>query len=165
MNIVMACQVLGISTKSWQQDYKSAYRNLCKLYHPDNNGGNNIDKYSKVLEAYEYLNGINKSSLTMKTTPPKYFTGRVYGAPKRDVKRPDDAEYRKKREQQRAKRYEELKEEGKALRQKEKEDKIINEIRWIRVADIIRKAIAEDTKRAELEKRIQDEIEKNRNNS
>jgi len=50
-------EILGISTDAINQDIKSAYRNLVKLYHPDVAGvdSKNIEKFLKISQAYQVL--------------------------------------------------------------------------------------------------------------
>ena len=44
-------KVLGISENSTEAERKKAYRKLCALYHPDNNGGN-AEKFEEVTQAW-----------------------------------------------------------------------------------------------------------------
>lgn len=159
----MACGILGVSTSGWQKNYKSAYRNLCKKYHPDNNGQTDI--YVRITEAYDYLTEAEKRMPGNKETS-RVFTGRVYGMPTSSSDR--EAAERKLERQRRenaAKRKEEIYRKAHEIRQKEKEDRIINEIRWIRIADIIKRTIEEDSKRSELEKSMKNAIKRHNENN
>ena len=46
--------VLGVKKTATQDEIKKAYRELCKKYHPDKNGGDDT-KFKEVNEAYETL--------------------------------------------------------------------------------------------------------------
>lgn len=46
--------VLGIKKTATQDEIKKAYRELCKKYHPDKNGGDDT-KFKEINEAYETL--------------------------------------------------------------------------------------------------------------
>ena len=48
-------KVLGISENSTDAERKKAYRKLCALYHPDNNGGD-ANKFDEVQKAWGMLN-------------------------------------------------------------------------------------------------------------
>lgn len=51
--------ILGIKKNATQDEIKKAYRELCKKYHPDKNGGDDT-KIKEVNEAYETLGDENK---------------------------------------------------------------------------------------------------------
>lgn len=46
--------ILGVKKTATQDEIKKAYRELCKKYHPDKNGGDDT-KFKEVNEAYETL--------------------------------------------------------------------------------------------------------------
>jgi len=50
-----ACAILGISPNASEKERKSAYKNLVKLYHPDTGKSADVEKYCRVVEAYESL--------------------------------------------------------------------------------------------------------------
>lgn len=51
--------ILGVKKTASQDEIKKAYRELCKKYHPDKNGGDDT-KIKEVNEAYETLGDENK---------------------------------------------------------------------------------------------------------
>lgn len=51
--------ILGVSRSASQDDIKKAYREMCKKYHPDRNGGDN-SKIKEINEAYEVLGNPDK---------------------------------------------------------------------------------------------------------
>ena len=51
--------ILGVKKTASQNEIKKAYRELCKKYHPDKNGGDDT-KIKEVNEAYETLGDENK---------------------------------------------------------------------------------------------------------
>lgn len=55
MNFQEACQVLGISPNSSEQEAKAAYRKLAKKFHPDKNKGDSAseEKFKEISTAYE----------------------------------------------------------------------------------------------------------------
>lgn len=51
-----ACKVLGISPYASKEEIKKAYRNMCKIYHPDRNSAPEAKKvYLEVQQAYRLL--------------------------------------------------------------------------------------------------------------
>ena len=57
-------ETLGVSKSASQDDIKSAYRKLAKLYHPDlhPNDPDCAQKFKEINEAYEVLGDSNKRS-------------------------------------------------------------------------------------------------------
>lgn len=106
-----------------------------------------------VSEAYDYL-------LNAKEAPRARILGGEQVFPKEDNNRSRKERLEKEAKARRDKRYQELREEGKRLRQKEEAEKIVDEIRWMRLAKIIRGTIEEDKKREELEAKISEAIRK-----
>lgn len=47
-------RVLGVSVYSSENEIKSKYRELCKLYHPDSPKGN-VEKFEQVQKAYQSI--------------------------------------------------------------------------------------------------------------
>lgn len=69
-----ACKILGVSTYATKEEIKKAYRNLCKIYHPDRNSAPEAKRiYLKVQQAYKYL-----SQQEIQAEQPKIF---YYQAP------------------------------------------------------------------------------------
>ena len=51
-----ACKILGVSIYATKEEIKKAYRNLCKMYHPDKNSAPEAKRiYLEVQQAYKYL--------------------------------------------------------------------------------------------------------------
>lgn len=51
-----ACRILGVSPYATKEEIKKAYRNLCKIYHPDRNSTSEAKKiYLEVQQAYAFL--------------------------------------------------------------------------------------------------------------
>jgi DnaJ-class molecular chaperone len=51
-------EVLGVTKQVSQEEIKKAYRDLCKLHHPDKGGDE--DKFKEISEAYENLSDKDK---------------------------------------------------------------------------------------------------------
>lgn len=168
-----ACLILGIDTDGAREIWKSAYRSKCQMYHPDVLPENdpdreiNIENYMLAKEAYEFLEkeyetaGAGGSMVQKeKLQAPVVKAPKVMGsapAPgastameKRRARKKADEKAKENKEQ----RYKELLEKGKKIRQEEKEKRILDEIRWLRVAEIIRNVMAEDAKRRTAEENL-----------
>lgn len=51
-----ACRILGVSPYATSEEIKRAYRNLCKMYHPDKNSSPEAKNlYLQVQQAYQFL--------------------------------------------------------------------------------------------------------------
>ncbi|MCI8410502.1 MAG: J domain-containing protein [Lachnospiraceae bacterium] len=51
-----ACKILGVSPYATKDEIKKAYRNMCKIYHPDRNSDPKAKKvYLEVQQAYRLL--------------------------------------------------------------------------------------------------------------
>lgn len=69
-----ACNILGVSPYATKEEIKRAYRNMCKIYHPDRNSDPEAKKvYLKVQQAYKLL-----SQQELQTKKPNIF---YYQAP------------------------------------------------------------------------------------
>lgn len=69
-----ACRILGVSPYATKEEIKKAYRNLCKIYHPDRNSTPEAKKiYLEVQQAYSVL-----AQQEIKVKQPKIF---YYQAP------------------------------------------------------------------------------------
>lgn len=70
-----ACMMLGVSEFATDEQIKTAYKNLVKLYHPDSGNQQSSEHYTRIVQAYEYL----------KTHPAQaqQSYGRVLGTPPR----------------------------------------------------------------------------------
>ena len=67
--------VLGVKKTATQDEIKKAYRELCKKYHPDKNGGDDT-KFKEINEAYETLGDEDKRK---QYDSPGSFGGRFSG--------------------------------------------------------------------------------------
>lgn len=156
-----ALGILGLTENASAEQIKSAYRAACKSCHPDSISSECDGKmreylqlrYQMVSEAYDYL-------LNAKEAPRARILGGEQVLSKEDNNRSRKERLEKEAKARRDKRYQELREEGKRLRQKEEAEKIVDEIRWMRLAKIIRGTIEEDKKREELEAKISEAIRK-----
>ncbi len=158
---VEALGILGLSDNASTEQIKSAYRAACKNCHPDsmpvNCDAKIVDelqaRYRMISEAYDYL---NKNKYVQETR----ILGDGNVAYREKTNRYRKEQLDKEVRERKQKRYQELQEEGRKLRQQEEAGKILDEIRWMRVADIIRGTIKEDRKRKELEEKISEAIRK-----
>lgn len=53
-------EVLGVNKTATQDEIKSAYRKLAKMYHPDNKETGDAEKFKEATEAYSVLSDENK---------------------------------------------------------------------------------------------------------
>lgn len=156
-----ALKILGLSDGASPEEWKSSYRAICKRYHPDNLQSLDISPedsalyekyYMLAVEAYDYLeSGKGRNDVISGVTPAR--KPKVMGAPitfrgseqaSRDKKVKEKLE--KESLEKKKKRFEELKTKGQEITTKKKADDLLDQIRWIRVAEIIRKTIEEDKK-------------------
>jgi len=161
-----ACLILGIDTDGAREIWKSAYRSKCQMYHPDVLPENdpdreiNIENYMLAKKEYETAGAGGSMVQKEKLQAPVVKAPKVMGsAPvpgastameKRRARKKADEKAKENKEQ----RYKELLEKGKKIRQEEKEKRILDEIRWLRVAEIIRNVMAEDAKRRTAEENL-----------
>lgn len=54
-NRAEACQILKVNFQADENEIKSAYKRLVKLYHPDSRIMVDTQMYQRVVEAYNYL--------------------------------------------------------------------------------------------------------------
>ena len=56
-------KVLGLDSNATKEEIKSSYRKMTKKHHPDLNPNdkNSEEKFKKVVEAYEFLTGKQKT--------------------------------------------------------------------------------------------------------
>ncbi|MGN0346688.1 MAG: DnaJ domain-containing protein [Lachnospiraceae bacterium] len=153
-----ACRILGVSLDSTKEEQKNAYRKIAKKYHPDslrsgderrNLSSAEQDKmiqfYCLATQAYEYLSNAEKPKLQkiLGNTVPSY-TKSAY---------PQDSYHRKQMEAKRkAEKMEQLKRKAQEIHEKEqkaKENELLNQIRWLRIADIIHRVMREDQQKKE----------------
>lgn len=145
-----ACRILGVSQTANKEQIKKVYHEICLKYHPDSIYGltgdeaENAKRYFFLAkEAYEFLEKENVQQIS---------TSKIIGRTNASsyghesyMKRQNDQ--RKQREEQKKKKLEELQQKAQQIRQdekKKKEQEILDQIRWLRVANIIQKTIAED---------------------
>lgn len=155
MNHHEACYILGISDYSNQDTWKKAYRDIIKKNHPDNN--NNSEACKEVCInatiAFEFLENEFKSRMnnSLVRTPKIIGQSNAYQHNHSEYIRMQKS-YSKKKEEEKALVAKELKKKSEMLdelNRKKKEEEILNEIRWLRIANIIKKTIEEDKKRKE----------------
>lgn len=162
-----ALRILGLAGEAGPDDWKSAYRAICKKYHPDSFRAMDISEddarayeryYLMAVEAYEFLENNKTSDVSLSdlnsagdNTYASYRKPRVVGAPvsfrnSEQASREKKAREKLERDSQerKKKRLEEIREEGRKLSSNKKEEEILEKIRWIRVAEIIRKTIEAD---------------------
>ena len=175
-----ACMILGISENAGRDAWKSVYREKCRMYHPDvlpesdPDRESNIENYILAKQAYEFLekeyetaealrkdggvkNGSAHGPKIMGTAP---VPGKGDAAASRRARQKADEKAKESKEE----RYRELVKKAEEIRKAEKEKHILDEIRWIRVAEIIRKTIEEDTRRKNAENALMDEIRSKQGN-
>ena len=165
-----ALAVLGLNENANGDEWKSAYRAIAKKCHPDSGASTDGDYETYLLarEAYEFLLNNTVDNIELQThTQYAVRTPKVMGQPLSETRKNSAGNNKKLQEKLKAEaatkkqeRYEKICEEGRRLAQQEKEKKILDEIRWMRVADIIRRTIAEDKRREKLEADIRAAIQK-----
>lgn len=170
MNREEALRLLGLSKEAGPEAWKSAYRSICKKYHPDSLYGLALSEQDRqayetyfmmASKAYSFLENSTEdinivyenSSYNAEFNINVGRKPRVFGAPvsyKDDdwIRQEKRARERLEKEslEKKKKRLEELKEEGKRL--KSNEEEILEKIRWIRIANIIHEAIEADKKKS-----------------
>lgn len=156
-NRMEACRILEIPLQASQEEWKSAFRAICKQYHPDSVGtyasGRTCDYYYQAVEAYEFLEA------ELAKQPKK--SSRVLGGPVTYRKHKENqARIQKQMERTKQQRLEETMKAARELHQKEEERRILDEIRWIRVVNIIKKAMEEDRKEKEHIKKMEEALRK-----
>lgn len=140
-----ACTILQVGVSADIDSIKSAYRKLCRIYHPDVKGESG--QFEKINEAYNYAidyckrNSVNPSRII--GTPVKAHSNKKSPSPLATLKK-----------------QEELKKRAEELKQKQEEEKILEQIRWIRLAGKVNEALREDQHRKELEQKIKEAIRK-----
>lgn len=154
-----ALKALGMQPYASDNEYKTAYRNITKKCHPDNTSDERLVNYFYVArDAYDYLEShpamtIDYNNIQKVSNKP---TSRIIGQANAYSYNHNDYKNRRKKEVEkrnadRIKAKEELELKAKELREAErmnKEKELLDTIRWIRIADIIHKAIQEDKKNA-----------------
>ena len=175
-----ACMILGIEENAGRDAWKSVYREKCRMYHPDvlpesdPDRESNIENYILAKQAYEFLEKEYEAAEALKRNTAAR-TGPAQGpkimgsapapgsgdmASSRRARAKADEKARENKEE----RYRELVKKAEEIRKAEKEKHILDEIRWIRVAEIIRKTIEEDTRRKNAENALMDEIRSKQGN-
>ena len=153
-----ACRILGVSLDSTKEEQKNAYRKIAKKYHPDSLAAGDdsrnlpaveqdkmIQFYCLATQAYEYL---------LNTEKPK--SQKILGNTVLYHNKPSSLQNSYHRKQMEAKRkaekLEELQRKAREIHEKEqkaKEDELLNQIRWLRIADIIHRVMREDRQKKE----------------
>lgn len=165
-NYMDAYKALGLNGNVTREQWKTAYRNICKMYHPDNyKGKDGIAILQNACEAYDFLENQYAIGMQAQIKP------RIIGNP--SVKKKDDVRKYKEvlkqnekaeKERQQKKLQERIK-ELKLKEQKERQEKILDEIRWLRVAEIVRNTIHEDIERKNLENKMYEAIKNAQENN
>lgn len=52
-------KVLGVSSFDSKDTIKIKYRNLCKIYHPDNNETGDANKFQEIQKAWKLIENMN----------------------------------------------------------------------------------------------------------
>ena len=176
-----ACMILGIEENAGRDAWKSVYREKCRMYHPDvlpesdPDRESNIENYILAKQAYEFLEKEYEASEALKKNTaagtvavpkgPKIMgTAPAAGSGDMAASRRARAKADEKARESKEERYRELVKKAEEIRKAEKEKHILDEIRWIRVAEIIRKTIEEDTRRKNAENALMDEIRSKQGN-
>ncbi len=162
-----ACYFLGVSENASEEQIKRAYRYKAKLYHPDANPSDDTKEYYiKAQKSYEYL--LSHPYVPQPTPQPqrqvKIFsssaaTKESYRKQKERVSEREkiekwDKEYKKdKREASRARLYGEEYAEAVSREEKSEEEKILDKIRAIWIAENIKRQIEQDKEQKEMRDR------------
>lgn len=157
-----ACKILGVNINSSKEEWKTAYRNICKRFHPDNldtNLMNGASYISLAKEALDFLMNekvavINNNSNVIKNSKTKN-PGKIYGTS--DHYRYNHDDYKKfqkkmndKAKTDKANKIIELKAANDKIREderKRKEKELLDQIRWLRIASIIHETIENDKRK------------------
>jgi len=162
-----ACRILGIKPNASREEWKSAYRRGCKMYHPDEIDVQDDKKaekevmYEQICAAYTFLESeYEHAKVRIIDNSKPVSKPKIIGSPlslkesNEAKRRRNEIEEKIKKEKAKKEKMQIIQQKAKEIRQKEKEDRILDEIRWIRVAEIIRKTMQEDAKRKKLEEEI-----------
>lgn len=172
-----ACYFLGIREDSSEEQIKRAYRYKAKLYHPDVNPGENTKEYYiKVQNAYEYLmnnpyvppsNAKSAVGNPVYGVPPMPRQVKVYSstpATRASYQRQKDKEKERAKlqkwdeENKNNKKYSKRtqlygQEYDDSITGKSEEDRILEKIRAIWLAETIKRQITADRERKEASQR------------
>lgn len=152
MDYNTACFCLGIKPGESIENIKKAYINACKMYHPDNvHSDIYINQYNQCQEAYNFL-------CSYVAEPVKSVSNRVisskgsYSYDHNSYVKKQQA-FKKKSEEKKIRELKDIIAKSKELQQNnsklehvnyKSEDDILNQIRWLRVAQIIHDTIEAD---------------------
>lgn len=93
-----ALRVLGLRSGANEETVKTTYRNLLKLYHPDNSNGEFVNqRYYEIQDAYEYLEKYFSSFKQNTLRGAENFNTSFSNRPSRiigDADRPKEMHYR-----------------------------------------------------------------------
>lgn len=158
MNYYEACKILSVNPGASKEDIKKAYLNVCKLYHPDNAGTDKyIDKYNLCQEAYNFL--VSNNSYVVINNHNVIKKNKVYGntnkyAYDHNAYKKKQMQYKKNADEKKVRELNDIIQKSKEIQKQNRtrlehvdyksEDDILNQIRWLRVAKIIRETIEAD---------------------
>lgn len=177
MNHSLACSYLGLNISPSMEDIKKAYINACKMYHPDNVGSDSyIAQFNLCQNAYNYLINENNSMMQpTNTSNNNQVNYNYYNNANRASKIIGSAgsksnysynhnayvkkqkAFKKNSEEKKIRELNEMIEKSKQLQNNKtklehvdykRAEGILDQLRWLRVAQIIHDTIEEDKKKA-----------------
>lgn len=129
--------ILGVSPMAGDTEIKRAYKNLVKIYHPDAGVSKDTDRYTRVVEAYQFLCA---NPFVQQTTGTKVFGNtNSYFYKKSDSYADFEKKYQKQRAKSKVEFEEKLADYQKQMeREKEQYENAMDKINSIRLAEAIK---------------------------